>query len=121
MKKKLKILIVEDDSASEILTTLRVQEYSKKIFIAKNGIEAVEIFSNNQDIDLIFMDIQMPLMNGYEAIIEIRKINQKVIIIVHSSSNNDKYVSIESGANDYASKPSSTFIIKSLIKKYFPW
>jgi CheY-like chemotaxis protein len=120
MKKKLKILIAEDDSASEMLTTIRVKEYAKKILIAKNGCEAVEIFMKNQDIDLIFMDIQMPVMCGYDAILEIRKLNTEVIIIVQTASNSDKILSIESGANDYLSKPSTTIHVKSLIKKYFP-
>lgn len=121
MCKKLKVLIVDDDDDSKLLTSIRIKEYAKKIFKANDGFDAIQIFSNNQDIDLIFMDIQMPIMNGYEATEQIRKLSKKVIIIVQTASTTDKNLAIECGANDCISKPSNIVFIKSLINKYFTY
>ena len=73
---KLKLLIVEDDEGMEFLLSETVEDFSKELLIARNGIEAVEICKNNPDIDLVFMDVRMPLMNGYEATTEIRRFNK---------------------------------------------
>lgn len=77
----LKILIAEDDETSELLLRTYLEPYASSILSAKNGLEAVEMFKNNQDIDLIMMDIQMPLMNGLTATEQIRTFNSKVVII----------------------------------------
>ncbi|MHB1108460.1 MAG: response regulator [Lutibacter sp.] len=73
----LKILIAEDDEVSSVYLSILVEEYSSEILIARNGIEAVEIYKNNPGIDLILMDIQMPYLNGYEATSQIRQLNKK--------------------------------------------
>lgn len=65
--KRVKILIAEDDEISGKLLTRTIKKFSKEILRAKTGIGAVEICRNNPDIDLVLMDIQMPVMDGYEA------------------------------------------------------
>lgn len=62
-----KILIVDDDESSGYLLSNILEKVGREILYAENGLEAVEICSNNPDIDLILMDIKMPIMNGYEA------------------------------------------------------
>ena len=119
---KLKLLIVEDDEGMEFLLSETVEDFSKELLIARNGIEAVEICKNNPDIDLVFMDVRMPLMNGYEATTEIRKFNKDVVIIAQTSfvaSNEEKEKSIEAGCNDCYSKPITKVILEELIRKYF--
>ena len=120
--KRLKILIAEDDHISERLIAIFVNPFSKEILIAKTGIEAVEICHNNPDIDLVLMDIQMPEMNGYEAIGEIRQFNKNVIIIAQTAFglNGEKERAIDAGCNDYISKPIDLVLLKRLIQKYFP-
>jgi CheY-like chemotaxis protein len=93
----------------------------KNVLYAKNGVEAVEMSSNNPDIDLILMNIQMPRMNGYEAISKIRYFNKDVIIIIHTETAFE-YVekrAKEVGYTDYIRQPFETAILHDLLNKYF--
>jgi signal transduction histidine kinase/CheY-like chemotaxis protein len=118
---KLKILIVEDDETSEMLITTDVEKFSKEIIKARDGFTSVEVCRNNPDIDLILMDIQMPVMNGYEATRQIRQFNKEVVIIAQTSFGllGDKEKAIEAGCNDYIAKPIKKDELLSLIQKYF--
>jgi signal transduction histidine kinase/CheY-like chemotaxis protein len=115
--KNLKILIVEDDMASELLVEAAVKEFSKEILVAKNGIEAVKKCQDNLDIDLILMDMRMPEMDGYEATKQIRKFNKNVIIIAQTAFalSNDREKTINVGCNDYIMKPINQVQLKNLI------
>jgi len=117
---KIKILIVEDDEPSSKLLAIRVKLFSKEILMAKTGVEAVEACKNNSDIDLVFMDIQMPEMNGYEATRQIRKFNPKVIIIAQTAFafSGDKEKAINSGCDDYIAKPMKKDQLIALINKH---
>jgi len=118
--KKLKILIVEDDKIAEkyLETVLRI--ISKKILFAKNGIEAIDAFSQNPDIDLVLMDIQMPEMSGYEATRKIREFNKDVIIIAETAYaiSGDREKALEVGCDDYISKPIKKDKLMEMIEKY---
>ena len=115
----LKMLVAEDDKASEMLITIMVEEYCSEILKAKTGKEAVEICRKNPDINIILMDIQMPDMNGYEATREIRKFNQDVIIIAQTAFGltGDREKTIEAGCNDYITKPIIREKLLALIRK----
>ena len=101
--KKLKILVAEDDIPSEKLISIAVKKYSNSTLKVGTGVEAVEACRNNTDIDLVLMDIQMPLMNGYEATRQIRQFNKDVIIIAQTAYGlaGDREKAIEAGCNDY--------------------
>jgi hypothetical protein len=117
----IKILIVDDDQSSETLLSLIVEEFSSEIFIARNGIEAVEICRNNPDLDLILMDIQMHEMNGYEATHQIRQFNKDVVIIAQTAYglSPDREKTLNAGCNDYIAKPLKFDALMVLIQKYF--
>ncbi len=119
--KKLKILIAEDDQISSVLLGKVVRNFSKEVLIVKNGIEAVEACCDNPDIDLILMDIKMPLMNGYEATRLIRKFNPGVMIIAQSAFalTGDQEKAIVAGCNEYISKPIKKQHLIELISKHF--
>jgi CheY-like chemotaxis protein len=119
--KNLKILIVENDKTSEILISIALEPYCKQILIAHNGIEAIEICRNNADIDLIMMDIQMPEMNGYDATRHIRQFNTKVIIIIQTAFVyiEDEQKALDSGSNEFITKPLNLETLKKLVLKYF--
>ena len=117
----LKILIAEDDEISEMVISLIIKDFCKEIIVARTGKEAVEICRNNQDLDLILMDIQMPYLNGYEATRRIRQFNKDVIIIAQTafalSGDNEK--SIKAGCNEYISKPINKDNLLAIIEKHF--
>jgi len=119
--KKLKVLIVEDDETSQILISIIVKSFCREILIAETGIEAIEIYHNNPDIDLILMDIQMPEINGYEATQQVRKFNKEVVIIAQSAYglSNEREKSLDAGCNDYIAKPIKREELLKLIHKYF--
>jgi signal transduction histidine kinase/ActR/RegA family two-component response regulator len=103
----LTILIAEDEEISLILIKQMVSKISKRIIFAKNGIQAVEACRNNPDIDLVLMDLRMPEMDGYEAIIQIRKFNRKVPIIAQTAfvMAEERVLAFKAGCNDFISKP----------------
>jgi signal transduction histidine kinase len=119
--KKFKLLIAEDDEASEKLISIYVNEFIKEVKSARNGKEAVEICRTNADIDLVLMDIQMPEMNGYEATKLIRQFNKNVIIVAQTafSLTGDRDKAIKAGCNDYITKPINKYELIELIQKYF--
>ena len=118
---KLKILIVEDDEFSAKLIKEHVQKNGKEILQAASGLEAVTISKDHPDIDLILMDIKMPDMNGMAATREIRKFNNNVVIIAQTAKAliGDKQSLLDTGFNDYITKPIHSNELKALIKKYF--
>lgn len=121
VENKLKLLVAEDDKTSEILISVLMKEFSSEVLVARTGTEAIEIFRNNPDIELILMDIQMPEMDGYEATRQIRKISNEVIIIAQTAFGilGDREKAIEAGCSDYLAKPITQEKISGLIHKYF--
>lgn len=118
--KNLKILIAEDDEASHFLLSLILGDISQDLIHAKTGLEAVELCRDNPDIDLILMDVKMPIYSGFEATQHIREFNKDVIIIAQTAYglSGDRENAISSGCNDYLSKPIMKDKLLSTIKKY---
>lgn len=107
VKKNNKILIAEDNLVNQVLLVEQFKnEGFVSILIAENGREAIDVASE-QDPDLILMDIQMPLMNGNEAIAELRKRGYQGPILALSAlaRREDIEKSLEAGAVDYITKP----------------
>jgi len=117
----LKILLAEDDDGSARIITQAIKIVSKEIIRVINGVEAIEACRNNPDLDLILMDIQMPVMDGYEATRQIRQFNPDVIIIAQTAYAvpNNLENAVIAGCNDYISKPIKRDKLIDLIKKYF--
>ena len=118
--RKLKILVVEDESTSDLYITLALQKISREFLHAKTGMEAVEACRNNPDLDLVLMDIKMPEMNGYEATRQIREFNKDILIIAQTAYGltGDREKAISAGCNDYLSKPVKIQEITVMLDKY---
>ncbi|MDD2281373.1 MAG: response regulator, partial [Bacteroidales bacterium] len=114
------LLLAEDDDPSFLLLKAMLRKTGIEIIRAKNGIEAVSLSRSESDISLILMDINMPEMNGYEAtkIIKAEKPYIPVIAQTAYSISGDKERTIESGCDDYISKPIKKQELFRLIQKY---
>lgn len=105
--KKLKILIAEDDEISKKLLTFLLKPIASELLLAENGKIAVDLCIANPDIDIILMDIQMPIMDGFEATKQIRLLNKNVKIIAQSAYalSGDEEKIKKAGCNSYINKP----------------
>ncbi|HEY5562841.1 MAG TPA: response regulator [Clostridiaceae bacterium] len=116
-----KILIVDDDPRNIFVLAAVLEEYGAEIIEAENGKVALEKLEN-EIVDLILMDIMMPVMNGYEAIKSIRntvKIKHIPIIATTAKSlKGDSEKCLEAGANDYISKPIDYDVLITLVKAW---
>tara|TARA_Y100000385_G_C12968153_1_gene582799 strand:+ start:586 stop:1005 length:420 start_codon:yes stop_codon:yes gene_type:complete len=107
---KYTILITEDKVINflflEILLKKQI-DLGCAIIHAKNGAEAVEICKKNDDINLVLMDLKMPVMDGFEAVKLIKEIRPKLPIVAQTafSSIEDKEKVFAAGFNDFLSKP----------------
>ncbi len=114
--KNLNLLIVEDDDISSQFLETILESYTKEIIFAKNGVEAIDICKNNPHLDLVLMDVKMPIMDGYASTKEIRKFNKDIIIIAQTAYAlaGDIEEAISAGCNDYITKPINK---KELLRK----
>jgi len=113
------ILVAEDNDHNQRLIAILLQRMQLEVTIVNNGWEAVTALKKNQ-YDLIFMDIQMPVMNGFEATKAIR-INGNSIPIIALKAHameGDKEKCLDAGCNDYLNKPISMEKLKKTIQKY---
>lgn len=119
--KHLKVLITEDDKTSELLLVHFLKPICKKLHIARNGLEAIEICQKNSDIDLVLMDIKMQGMNGFEAVRKIRSFNKETIIIAQTALtvNQIKSEYIQAGCDDFVTKPIKEKELFQKINQYF--
>ncbi len=110
------ILIVEDDLSSRLYLNKILEKVGVVILNAGDGQEAVTIALNNPDIEIVLMDIQLPVMDGYTALIKIREVRKDIIIIAQTAYGllGDKEKIMNSGFNDYIIKP---ILSQNLIEK----
>ena len=113
----LRILVVEDEPLNQKLVSLVLKRYGAEIVVANNGAEALKLLEQ-EAIDAVLMDLHMPIMNGYEATIEIRKQPQfatlPIIALTASVSEEAKQQCLATGMNDFIGKP---FKVSELITK----
>jgi len=115
-----KILIAEDEDSNFFLLQELLNSEKFKITRAHNGQEAVNIFKENSEFDLIFMDIKMPILNGIEATQQIRKFNSKIPIIAQTAyaMAEEKTKILKAGCSSYLTKPIMEDALNRVIAKY---
>jgi len=114
------ILIAEDQDTNYKLLQVLLRKQNPRLLWAKNGVEAVDICKNNDNIDLILMDIRMPKMNGFEATVEIRKFLPIIPIIAQTAYSHpeDRKEALMIGCNDFITKPIDKEILYKKINIY---
>ncbi len=120
----LNILLAEDNEINAKVSMLCIRKLGHKTVLARNGIEAVDLFQRN-NFDIILMDVQMPGMDGVEATREIRRIEQQngvetpipIIAMTANKYSDDIRLFMKSGMNDHLGKPFKPIELDAVIKR----
>ncbi len=115
------ILIAEDVLSNYQLLCAFLDKLNINIIWAQNGLEAVNIYKSNRNIDLILMDVQMPMMDGIKALEKIRKLDSNVPIIIITAFYlaDEMERSYSAGCSDYIVKPMRKEDLLNIIYRYF--
>jgi two-component system, cell cycle response regulator DivK len=113
------ILIAEDVESNFLYLKAVLSKLNATIFWAKNGVEAVNI-CNDGSIDLVMMDLQMPVMNGYDATKILKKKFPHLTIIAQTAyaMSDDREKAMDAGCDDYLAKPIKSKDLLSVVEKY---
>ena len=121
-----RILLTEDNDLNAEIATELLQEEGCTVDRAKDGVECVDMLEKaaNGTYQLILMDIQMPVMNGYDAARKIRglddpqKANIPIIAMTANAFTEDRQVALDAGMNDHIAKPINMNVLVPTIQKY---
>lgn len=119
-----RILVVDDDVNICNLIEIYLKKEGYKVFMAHSGSEAIKVF-NDKQIDLILLDIMMPILDGYDVLREVRKTSQiPVIMLTAKGETFDRVLGLELGADDYIVKPFEpkelVARIRAVLRRYKP-
>ena len=114
------ILVAEDEDMNVAYMQEVLAETKATILWARNGQEAVDAMKAHPEIDLVLMDIKMPVMNGYDATAKIREFNKDVIIIAQTAYalTGEKEKTIAAGCNYYITKPIEINVLLNTLKGF---
>ena len=121
-----RILLTEDNDLNAEIATELLQEEGCTVDRAKDGVECVDMLEKaaNGTYQIILMDVQMPVMNGYDAARKIRrmddaqKANIPIIAMTANAFSEDRQVALEAGMNDHIAKPINMSILVPTLRKY---
>ncbi|MCP5169416.1 MAG: CHASE domain-containing protein [Hahellaceae bacterium] len=116
-----KVLVAEDVKVNQTLMEAVLDDFGIECFLADNGQEALRLMEEEPNIDLILMDIQMPVMNGYEAAIAIRKKygnKLPIIALTANAAQSDQEKAHNAGMNDFLAKPLDDSALEQMLAKY---
>jgi CheY-like chemotaxis protein/HPt (histidine-containing phosphotransfer) domain-containing protein len=115
-----KILVAEDNKTNQTLLKFMFQQWNLSYDLAENGKQTLEMLQKEK-YDLVLMDIQMPVMDGYEAATRVRNelaLNIPMIAMTAHVLPTEKQKCIDAGMNDYISKPIDEMIFLNMLEKY---
>ena len=115
------VLLVEDNNINQLVTGEMLTNLGLTFDIAEDGKQAVQKVENAPQYDLILMDVQMPVMDGYEATKQLREKGFTGVPIIGLSANamkEDKQSAIDAGMNDYLTKPIKQKSLIGMLKQY---
>jgi PAS domain S-box-containing protein len=119
------LLLVEDNLVNQKVALAMLRKLGCTVTVASNGVQALEQVARHR-FDLIFMDCQMPVMDGFEATGAIRRMDSDVrdtpiVAMTAHALKEDRQRCIDAGMNDYLSKPVHREALVSVLKKYCKW
>ncbi|MBR5643662.1 MAG: response regulator [Salinivirgaceae bacterium] len=115
-----KILIAEDESTNFLYLKALLKKTNAEIVWAKNGAEAVEAVASQPDIDIVLMDMMMPVMDGKTAAVEIKKFCPQMVIIAQTAFAlfGEREEILAAGCDNYVSKPIAGNLLLEMINGY---
>jgi CheY-like chemotaxis protein len=119
-----RILIVDDDARTSFATTTLLQQGSADVIVARSGAEAIAELLQNADVDIVLMDIVMPVMDGYATMRAIRAMDQfvglPVIALTNKAGAGERQRCLEAGANDYVPRPVEMSELMAALRPWLP-
>jgi len=117
-----KVLVVEDNEINRKVMSYNLEPAGIQTTMANDGKEAVKKLERGEQFDLIIMDLQMPVMNGFQATVYIRqklKLQIPIIAMTASALKNEELKCLQLGMNEYLTKPFAPEELFKLLEKYF--
>lgn len=113
------VLVVDDSLINQMLMRIMLQKLGFEVVLVGNGQQAVNTLQT-RTFDLIFMDMQMPIMDGYEAtqLLRSQSISTPIIALTADTIPQDRDKCMEAGCNDFLSKPVDSSQLAQFIEKY---
>lgn len=118
--KKGKILIADDENVLRELLGDILEKQGFEVIQAQDGEEALKLFFDIDDIDLIILDVLMPKINGWDVLVEIREYSKiPIIMLTALSEDRDEVMGLTNGADDYIAKPFSYEVLVARVNAQF--
>ncbi|MCX7788853.1 MAG: response regulator [Spirochaetes bacterium] len=116
-----RVLVAEDHLVNQQLFKTILEKYGLQVLLAENGLEAVDLLAK-EPVDLVFMDVQMPVMNGYEASLKLREkgYTGPIVAVTANAVKGEKEKCLEAGMDDYLTKPFKSADLIPFLEKYMP-
>jgi hypothetical protein len=113
-------MIAEDDDSNFKLLDVMLRKTHATIKRTFNGKQAVDYVKGGNDVDLVLMDVRMPVMNGYEATEYIKAFNPDLPVIIQTAfaMSVDRENSFEAGCDDYLAKPIKATELYAILKRF---
>lgn len=120
--RKINILVAEDEEYNYLYIAEILSLYNVHILRAYDGKMALDLCSSHPELNLVLMDVRMPVMDGYEATRRIKQIRPFLPVIAQTAYalDSDRRQALDEGFDDYITKPVSDSLLLELIEKYAP-
>ena len=117
-----KILVVDDDMRDAFSITSILQRHGAKTLVGQNGEDGLDLLQRNPNVDLILMDMMMPVMNGFEAVSEIRRFSCfkdiPIVALTAQAMKDDREKCFAAGVSHYLAKPVAMHELLAICNKY---
>jgi signal transduction histidine kinase/CheY-like chemotaxis protein len=119
-----KILVVDDDFRNIFAMTALLERGRAVVAVAETGVEAIQVLESTPDIEIVLMDIMMPVMDGYDTMRAIREIDRlkdlPIIAVTGKASPGERGRCLDAGANDYIPKPVNSADLLAALRPWLP-